>query len=44
MGAGQHKGMKGPSGLVGSVASVEKEVIGLASEFYSDALMNVDGR
>jgi hypothetical protein len=39
-----HQGMKGPSGLVGSVASVEKEIIALASVSHPDALMNVDGR
>jgi hypothetical protein len=39
-----HKGMKGPSRLEGSVPSVEKELIALASAEYPDILLNVDGR
>ncbi|UQN08816.1 hypothetical protein [Deinococcus sp. QL22] len=34
----------GPSGLRGSVASGEKEVIALASALHGDHLLNVDGR
>lgn len=32
------------SGLMGSVAFAEKEVIALASVFHTDTLLNVDGR
>jgi len=34
----------GPSGLVGSVASVEKEIISLASVIDPETLLNIDGR
>jgi hypothetical protein len=37
------KGMRGPSGLVGSVASVEKEIISLASALPDKSLVNIDG-
>jgi hypothetical protein len=33
----------GPSGLAGSLAAVEKEVIALASVQFSVSLLNVDG-
>ncbi len=36
-------GCTGPSGLVGSLPSVEKEVIALASVQFPDSLLNVDG-
>jgi hypothetical protein len=36
-------GSAGPSGLVGSLAAVEKEVIALASAQFADCLLNVDG-
>jgi hypothetical protein len=36
-------GSAGPSGLVGSLAAVEKEVIALASVQFADCLLNVDG-
>jgi hypothetical protein len=36
--------MKGPSGLAGSVASVEKEIIALAGNYYADTLLNIDGK
>jgi hypothetical protein len=39
-----HDGMIGPSGLVGSVASVEKEIISLASVTDPETLLNIDGR
>jgi len=39
-----HQDSRGPSGLLGSVASAEKEVIALAGALYSDRLLNVDGR
>lgn len=35
---------RGPSGLMGSVASVEYEVIALAGALYPDDLLNVQGR
>ncbi len=38
------EGSRGPSGFTGSVASVEKEVIALASVMSGEALLNVDGR
>jgi len=37
-------GCAGPSGLAGSLPSVEKEVIALASVQFPDTLLNVDGR
>jgi hypothetical protein len=37
-------GMRGPSGLVGSVAAVEKELIALAGAEGPDDLLNTDGR
>jgi hypothetical protein len=37
------KGMRGPSGLIGSVASVEKEIVSLASGLPDNSLLNVDG-
>jgi hypothetical protein len=37
------RGMRGPSGLIGSVASVEKEIISLASVIPGAMLLNVDG-
>ncbi len=37
-------GRRGPSGLSGSVASVEKEIIALASVMPDAMLLNVDGR
>lgn len=37
-------GMRGPSGLIGSVPAVEKELIALCSGQYGDSLLNVDGR
>src|SRR5262245_30846537 len=36
-------GSAGPSGLAGSLAAVEKEVIALASVQFADCLLNVDG-
>jgi hypothetical protein len=33
----------GPSGLAGSLAAAEKEVIALASVQFADCLLNVDG-
>ena len=36
-------GSVGPSGLVGSLAAVEKEVIALASVQFAGCLLNVDG-
>ncbi|MGA7878341.1 MAG: hypothetical protein WCA08_21965, partial [Desulfoferrobacter sp.] len=39
-----HTEMRGPSGLIGSVPSVEKEIIALASVSHPDILLNVDGR
>ena len=39
-----NKGMKGPSGLVGTVPSVEKELISLAGAYHPDKLLNVDGK
>jgi hypothetical protein len=36
-------GSAGPSGLAGSLAAVEKEVIALASVQFVDCLLNVDG-
>ena len=39
-----HTGMIGPSGLRGSVPSVEKEIIALASVSHSGILLNIDGR
>lgn len=39
-----NKGMKGPSGLIGTVPSVEKELISLAGGYYPDTLLNVDGK
>jgi hypothetical protein len=36
-------GSAGPSGLVGSLAAVEKEVIALASVQFAGCLLNVDG-
>jgi hypothetical protein len=38
-----HDGDAGPSGLVGSLPAVEKEVIALASAGYGDVLLNKDG-
>lgn len=38
------QGMRGPSGLIGSVPSVEKEIIALAGAIDSGKLLNVDGR
>lgn len=37
------EGAVGPSGLAGSLAAVEKEVIALASVQFADCLLNVDG-
>jgi len=37
-------GQRGPSGLVGSVAAVEKELIALASVDFPEYLLNRDGR
>lgn len=37
-------GMRGPSGLVGSVAAVEYEVIALAAHAFPDHLLNIHGR
>jgi hypothetical protein len=37
------RGMRGPSELIGSVASVEKEIISLASAMPDTNLLNVDG-
>lgn len=37
------EGSVGPSGLAGSLAAVEKEVIALASVQFADCLLNVDG-
>lgn len=37
------RGMRGPSGLIGNVASVEKEIISLAGAMSATALLNVDG-
>jgi hypothetical protein len=39
-----YAGMHGPSGLVGTVATVEKELIALASAAFPQDLLNVDGR
>jgi hypothetical protein len=36
-------GSAGPSGLAGSLAAVEKEVIALASVQFAECLLNVDG-
>lgn len=36
-------GSAGPSGLAGSLAAVEKEVIALASVQFAESLLNVDG-
>jgi hypothetical protein len=35
--------MRGPSGLIGSVPAVEKELIALCSGTYGERLLNVDG-
>ena len=37
-------GSRGPSGLLGSVAAVEYELIALASAAHQEALLNVQGR
>lgn len=39
-----YEGMHGPSGLVGSVPAVEKELIALCSSMCGGSLLNVDGR
>ena len=39
-----HVTSRGPSGLTGSLAAAEKEVIALAGALYGDRLLNVDGR
>lgn len=37
-------GMRGPSGLIGSLAAVEYELIALAAAAYPEELLNVQGR
>lgn len=39
-----HEELRGPSGLLGSVPAIEKEIISLASASHGDLLLNVDGR
>lgn len=39
-----HETSRGPSGLTGSLAAAEKEVIALAGALHGDRLLNVDGR
>ncbi|WP_027482372.1 hypothetical protein [Deinococcus pimensis] len=39
-----YENSRGPSGMMGSVASAEKEVIALASALHPDTLLNIDGR
>ncbi|GGR61329.1 hypothetical protein GCM10008959_24140 [Deinococcus seoulensis] len=37
-------GLRGPSGMIGSLAAVEYELIALAAAAYPEALLNVQGR